>query len=242
MRALKRVPPGNPTSLQGFLDQTAWYRAIDGERRRWVASRMTERRLAPGQYLARGGEVATHAYSVLEGLLKWSLCNRDGREVTLSSLGVDAWFGHGTLLGRFPRHGDIVALRESRVSCMPQDVFDWLLQESLPFNAALLRNINHRLQWFIGSFSARTTMPVDDQVARALAGMFHPDLNPGASRALHVSQEELASLTGFSRQRCNRALARLRAAGVIATEYGAITVLDTARLRAIGTNGWPDVG
>jgi predicted transcriptional regulator len=53
-----------------------------------------------------------------------------------------------------------------------------------------------------------------------------------------VSQEEIANLSGFSRQRCSKTLVTLREAGIISTSYGRIRVLDLEKLRSIAENGF----
>ena len=87
------------------------------------------------------------------------------------------------------------------------------------------------MHWFLGNFTAHHLLDTDSQVARALAGLFHPFLYPGADTHLQISQEEVANLTGVSRQRCNAALKRLQEAAIVEIEYGGITVLDLPRLR-----------
>ena len=46
-----------------------------------------------------------------------------------------------------------------------------------------------------------------------------------------MSQEEIANLSGVSRQRCNAALKRLEADGVLQIGYGGITVVNLEALR-----------
>ena len=68
-------------------------------------------------------------------------------------------------------------------------------------------------------------------LALALVGLFHEWLHPGSDPHLEVSQEEIANLSGLSRQRCNAALRRLASAGLLRIEYGGITVTDLDGLR-----------
>jgi len=51
-------------------------------------------------------------------------------------------------------------------------------------------------------------------------------------RHLHISQEEIANLSGVSRQRCNSVLNWLKEAGYVRIEYGGITMLDLDGLRS----------
>jgi CRP-like cAMP-binding protein len=83
----------------------------------------------------------------------------------------------------------------------------------------------------MGNYAAHRLLDADSQVARALAGLFHPWLYPGSELHLQTSQEEIANLSGVSRQRCNAALNRLKEAGFLRIEYGGITVIDLEGLR-----------
>jgi CRP/FNR family transcriptional regulator, cyclic AMP receptor protein len=55
----------------------------------------------------------------------------------------------------------------------------------------------------------------------------------GAGISLKVSQNDLAAMVSVSRQTINRELARLTRQGVISVEYGRLTILDPASLRAL---------
>jgi CRP/FNR family cyclic AMP-dependent transcriptional regulator len=63
-------------------------------------------------------------------------------------------------------------------------------------------------------------------VARAVAAQLDAEAHSGTNGRLRISQEEIASLCGVSRQRCNTALVTLARAGVLQTHYGGLTVLD----------------
>lgn len=210
---------------------SAWYPALDDALRARVRDEMHEVEIPAGHALCRQGDTPRHWYGAIDGLLKWSVSHADGRSVTLGGLSTGSWFGEGTLMRGAPRSADIIALRPSRVALMPAETFDWLRAHDRSFVDFLLRQINERMQWFLGNFAAQHLLDTDSNVARALAGLFHPWLHPGSDPHLRVSQEEIANLSGLSRQRCNAALRRLAEAGVIEIEYGGIKVIDVERLR-----------
>jgi CRP-like cAMP-binding protein len=213
-------------SLEQLLEGSAWFVALEPRVRDQVRADIREQNVAIGQFLARRGETQTHWYGVLEGLLKWSSSSPDGRSVTLGGLSVGSWFGEGSLLRGTPRPADIIALRHSRIAALPLETFHWLHQTQLSFNHFLLQQMNERLHWFMGDYSAHRLLDVDHQVARALSGLFHPLFHPRGGKHLQISQEEIANLAGVSRQRCNSALTRLKEAGYIQVEYGGVTVND----------------
>ncbi|MFY3382708.1 Crp/Fnr family transcriptional regulator [Paracidovorax sp. MALMAid1276] len=225
-----RVTPRSPT-LSDLLGTSAWFPALDGSAQARVLEDLREVEVPQGGALCHRGEAPMHWYGAIEGLLKWSVTSDDGHSVTLGGLSAGSWFGEGTLLRALPRTADIIALRPSRVALLPLETFEWLHATQRSFDHFLLQQINERLHWFLGTFAAHHLMDTDSQVARALAGLFHPFLYPGADTHLQISQEEIANLTGVSRQRCNAALKRLQEGGILQIEYGGISVLDLAALR-----------
>jgi CRP-like cAMP-binding protein len=227
----RAAPPEDASSLDRLLDGSAWFPALDAPARERVRAEMQQVDVAAGAALCRMGDEPQHWYGAIDGLLKWAVTAEDGRSVTLGGLSRGSWFGEGTLLRAVPRTADIVALRPSRVALMPVETFQWLHATERAFDHFLLRQINERMHWFLGNFAAHHLLDTDSQVARALVGLFHPWLHPGSDPHLAVSQEEIANLSGLSRQRCNAALRRLAEAGLIAVGYGGITVLDLPALR-----------
>ena len=219
-----------PTAAD-LLNESAWFPLLDAAAQQRVLEDLREVAVPQGGALCRRGEVPLHWYGAIQGLLKWTVTSDDGRSVTLGGLSAGSWFGEGTLLRGVPRTADIIALRPSRVALLPVETFEWLHATERSFDHFLLRQINERMHWFLGNFTAYHLLDTDTQVARALVGLFHPFLHPGSDPHLHVSQEEIANLSGLSRQRCNAALKRLAQAQLIAIGYGGITVLDLAGLQ-----------
>ena len=228
----RSAPPTLSPTIDSLLAGSAWFPALNDAARARVRDDMREVEVAAGASLCRMGDQPLHWYGAIDGLLKWCVTGPDGRSVTLGGLSAGSWFGEGTLLRAVPRTADIVALRPSRVALMPVDTFQWLHATERAFDHFLLRQINERMHWFLGNFAAHHLLDTDTQVARALVGLFHPFLHPGSDPHLAVSQEEIANLSGLSRQRCNAALGRLAEAGLIVIGYGGITVVDVGALRA----------
>ena len=112
-------------------------------------------------------------------------------------------------------------------------MFEQLLDCSIGFNRFVMNQLNERLGQFIGAREIDRLTDPDTRVARSPCALFHPTLYPGVGSLLRITQQELGYLVGLSRQRVNRALMALQAAGVIRVEYGGVRVLQWERLR-----GW----
>jgi CRP-like cAMP-binding protein len=224
-------------SVQVLLERSVWYPQLDDSVRAHVLAQTQECSIAPGAALSLHGDMALYWYGVLEGVLKWSTTTSNGRSVTLGGLTVGSWFGEGSLLHGRPVQADIIALRHSRVALIPKDTFAWLHRTQLPFSHFLLQQLNERLHWFMGDFTAHRLYHPEALVARALLGLQHPWLHPVSVRHLEITQEEIANLAGLSRQRCNQALSRLKQAGLVRVEYGEITLLDLVLLDRMACEG-----
>lgn len=211
--------------------QTLWAQALNEEQLARVEHDMIERSVHAGAYVCRKGEPVDAWMGVIEGLLKMSSTSPEGKSVTFTGMRTGGWFGEGSMLKTEPRKYDVVALRDSRVAAMPRATFNWLLDHSIGFNRFVLMQLNERLGMFISLVEYDRMLDTDARVARCLSALFNPYLNPGASRQLQISQEEIGYLCSTSRQRTNQALQVLEKEGLLKVDYGSITILDLERLR-----------
>jgi CRP-like cAMP-binding protein len=219
------------TFLNDCLRLSIWTQALSAEQMARVEEDMIERVIPPGGYVCRKGEPADHWVGVTDGLLKLSSVSPEGKIVTFSAMPSGSWFGEGSMLKTEDRRYGVIALRASRVALMPRATFNWLLDTSIPFNRFLLTQLNERLGLFISMVEFDRMLDTDARVARCLASLFNPYLNPGIALTLQISQEEIGYLCSTSRQRANQALQVLEKAGLLRVDYGSITILDLERLR-----------
>lgn len=217
-----------------MLGKTIWAHSLDADQLARVESELVERKVTAGAYVCRKGEPVDHWIGVDEGLLKMSSMSPEGKTVTFTGLMTGGWFGEGSLLKTEARKYDVVALRDSRLGFMPRATFEWLVDNSISFNHFLLRQLNERLALFISLVEYDRMLEPDTRVARCLAALFNPYLNPASGRELQISQEEIGYLCGTSRQRANQALQLLEKAGLLKLDYGSITIINLDRLRVYG--------
>ena len=217
--------------LSDVLAQTLWAGTVTAEQRERVLRDTSERYFEAGSYVCRKGEPVDYWMGVTEGLLKMSSVSPQGKAVSFTGMLAGGWFGEGSLLKTEGRMYDVVALRDSHVAFMPRATFTWLLDNSIAFNRFLLKQLNARLGLFISLIEYDRSLDTDARVARCIASLFNPDLNPAGGAELQISQEEIGYLCSVSRQRANQALQLLERAGLIKLDYRGLTVLDLQGLR-----------
>lgn len=218
-------------SLQEMLRESLWAAALsEGELDALV--RESHERLVPlGGHAMRCGDPAEHWIGVIDGLIKMSVSQADGRHATFTGVTAGGWAGEGSLLKPGPWRYDGVAARDSRLVCVPRHVFERLVTTNLAFNHFLLSHLNARLSLFIGLVEYDRLLGPTARIARCLASLFHPHLYPRGGDFVQLSQEEIGLLSGVSRQRANEALHALERAGLLRVEFGGATVLDLNGLR-----------
>ena len=173
---------------------------------------------------------------VVNGLIKVSVGNADGRITSLIGIPAGGWIGEGSLLKNEIRRYDVFALRDSVIAKMPQSTFEWLLDNSIVFNRFLLVQLNERLGQFVGRTENDRLLDADGRVASCLSELFNPQLYPNDEYRLNITQEEIGYLARVSRQRTNQALKRLAELKIIELEYGAVCILDLEALHAFYQN------
>lgn len=220
--------------MAAFLSSCRWTESLSPDEMRRVTSEMIERKVSAGAYVCRKGEPVENWIGVMDGLVKMSNLSAEGKLTTLTGVPPGGWFGEGSLLKDKFRKYDILALRDSRIVCMPRATFERLLGSNLGFNRFLLTQLNERLGQFITLVESERLLEPDARVARSLAVLFNPVLYPGIGQQLRISQEEIGFLSGVSRQRVNQALQVLEKAGMLRVDYGSVTVLDLLGLQKFG--------
>jgi CRP/FNR family cyclic AMP-dependent transcriptional regulator len=218
-------------SLETTLRESLWAATLTPGELDRVVRESHERQVPVGGYAVRYGEPADQWIGVINGLIKMSVSQPDGKHTTFTGVTAGGWAGEGSLLKAGVWRYDGVAVRSTRIACVPRHTFERLVSTSLPFNRFLLSHLNARLSLFIGLAEFDRLLGPDARVARCLASLFDPDLYPLAGDSVQLSQEEIGLLSAVSRQRTNEALHELERAGLLRVEFAGVTVLDLAGLR-----------
>ena len=223
----RRRPPN-----AGELSSIPWLKVLQPDEQAWVSAQIVVVDALTGDRVCRIGKAPTYWFGVVQGLLKMSADNDQGDSFTYAGVSAGGWFGEGTVIKREPYRYNVQALRPSVVAGLPVDSFYRLLEQSIGFNRFVMNQLNERLGQFIAAREIDRMTNPDIRVARSLAALFNPILFPGVGEVLQITQQELAYLVGWSRQRVNMALQSLVAQGWIKVSYGGVRVLNLAALRS----------
>lgn len=227
------------STLYDTLRSSLWAGTLTEQQFERVRAETRERRVPAGGVVIRMNEPADHWVGVIDGLVKISVSLPGARASTLVGVPASGWFGEGTLLQSVVWRFDGVAMRDTRVACVPREVFEWLHRTSLPFNRFLVTHLNARLSQIIGLVCYDRLLGPQARVARCLAGLFERELYPRTGMVVNLCQKEIGLLAGVSRQRAHAALHELEREGLLRIDFGGLTVLDLAALRSYSCDREP---
>lgn len=242
-----------PAEARG-VEAGPWFAGLSPGLRQAILARAGVQRVRRGATLMRRGSVATDWVGVAGGALGLGSRARDGRVFTLDLLGPGDWYGDIALIDHHPVDLDIVAQTDSTVLLVERRDLQQLLQTQPELRAALLRLDCRRLRHMFRRIEEVQTLPLSARVAlqlqRLLRQFGHPaqpdrpagQVAPPAPRptpapppapqqiGLLLTQGDLASLLGASRQRINHALRQMQALGILGAVHGLIDVRHPGRL------------
>ncbi|MGE0765248.1 MAG: Crp/Fnr family transcriptional regulator [Hyphomicrobiaceae bacterium] len=194
-------------------------------------------RFAKGEALYRRGDAGESMIVIVAGRVKISNVTDDAREVILNFLGPGDLIGEMAALDGSQRSADATAL----------DTVAGLLFYRRDMIATLERHpeallgIVAELATKLRRTSAMIEHGVLQMSGRAARGLLRLAEQHGREAAdgmrleIKLSQKDLGSYLGLSRENTSRELSRLREAGLIRVEGGEIVIIDRAGLEAWAT-------
>jgi CRP-like cAMP-binding protein len=197
-----------------------------------LVRRRTVRR---GEPMLRAGAAGDEVVLVLSGRVKLVAYGADRREVVLGLRGAGELIGEMAALGSHRRTADAVAVDEVDAGLLDATELRTFLHDHPDAALVLIRMLVTRLGEATRDVIDLATRDSVGRVAKRLLELSHEHGRPvdgGTRIELSLSQDELASWTGATRETVSRALRLMRQLGWVATEHRTITVLDADALRA----------
>lgn len=188
-----------------------------------------------GETLMVQGGPSDCLYVLLEGRVRVTVVDGDGRELLLDLLGPGDTVGELSLIDGGPRSATVSAIEPGRALRIATPRFVRFVEAHPRAATALLRVLAGRLRESDEARLRLVSERTDKRVARRLLQLAaeHGRVDGDSVRiTAPLTQAELAAWVGASREGVSHALRDLREAGAITVDRKAITVRDLALLRA----------
>jgi len=168
------------------------------------------------------GDSSDSLYIVLEGRVKAFVADAAGHEVVLSTMGPGEYFGE-MALDRRPRSASIMTLVSSRFLIVPGDEFRGFLASHPAFALSLVEKLIYKVRALTESVKSLAFMDVYGRVARLLLELAE-DRDGRLVIGERLTQQDIASRVGASREMVSRILKDLSVCGVITQSRAGIVL------------------
>jgi len=197
-----------------------------------IAALAAQRAYRRGEIVFSAGDAGDALFGVVSGRIRISAGHADGREIFLNIMEPGDTFGEIALLDGGTRTATATAIEPSELVSLRRESLFGLLEKEPKAALELLRLCGERLRWTSGLLEDAAFLDAPARLAKRLLSLseLHGEAVEGG-RKVRISQEEVASFLGVSRQMVNEQLQEWKSKGWVALGRGTVTVLDAAALR-----------
>jgi len=200
-----------------------------------LAGRLRRRSYRRGTMIFHKDQPGDGLHVIESGRVRFFLPAEGGAELTIDVAGAGEVFGELALLDGQPRSASAEALEETVTHVLGREEFQAALAASAELAGALIGLLSTRLRHVTDYAESLAFLDVHARVARALlelAGRYgHRGDGGRITIDLDLTQTELATMVGATRERVNRALAAFREQALVELHGRQIVLRDPDRLR-----------
>jgi len=214
----------NPLALLKQIPLFGTFQPADHEQ---LAGLLRRRNLKKGDVLFRKGDEGTALYIIIKGRMKITVPSKLGDEITLAILSRGDFFGEMALLDSLPRSADATAVEETLLYVLNRSDFLSFLIHNENAVRSILYALSSRLRKTDDFLTDVCFLNISARLARRLLEMAESLLQEnshGSSMELKLTQSDLASLLGTTRETINRELKILRDRGIVSTSRNLIII------------------
>jgi len=202
-----------------------------------AVARAVLRRIPRGEFILHQGAPSTGVFMIAAGRVRVSLVAEDGKEITLGVLGPGEALGEMSLLDGEGCSASASAQEECVLLVIERAQFGRVLRDNPDFCLRLLAMLSGRLRQ---SNTARLDMARFDlptrlgRVLLRLARDYGDKCAAGTRIALRLSQKDISSLVGASREKVNKQLRRWEQDGILGRDGGWMVIVRSEALAQLG--------
>lgn len=230
--------------VSAFLRKGAWFGALAAGFQDLILDRSDVRSYRKGQVVSRQGDPPLGLSALLEGRI-WMVQHVGTDAENLVHVAAPGfWFGELAVLTGHPAVLTFLARTPVRTLLLPRAVFDEIAAANPAFYKAVAHLAFHRYAITLRHVAEAHRLTAEGKLRAVLADRAEMQCwdDPAEGPVdLNLSQDELARLTGLSRQTLNPLLQHLQERRLLEVGYCRIRVLDSRALRT-GKERGPETG
>lgn len=223
-----------PSGVEHFLASQALFADLEPAHRERVGACLQKRTYGAGITLYHQDMPSMMLYMLGEGSVRIYTIGRTGQEFTLNVLGAGDIFGELSVLDSKPHSATSVTLQPTTVWLLNRADLMTFLEEMPPLYRNLTLILAGRIRANNQLLEAMTFQDVLGRLALQLlilAGRYGSQIKGGVEIGVPLTQGDLATMVGATRESINKSFGILRSRDLIRAEGVSIVVTNTDGLR-----------
>ena len=223
-----------PKGVENFLQGLTLFARLDREGLEQIAAHVHRRSFAPGVTLFHQDMPGSILYIIEQGYVRVFSIGRTGQELTLNICGPGEIFGELSILDNQYHSATAITLAQTVVLLLAKTELDLFMERYPQIERAMIQLLVARLRTTTRHAEAMTFQDVQGRLACEILnlGEKHGQLHSNAIKVdIPLTQGDLATMVGASRESVNKALSALRAQNLVDIDSSSLTVLNPSGLR-----------
>ncbi len=223
-------------NMRDFLKETVLFSSLNDMILQRICQDVIERHYAQGEIVFHQGDPGHTLYLVKSGQVRIFINGLDGTETSVILLGRPGdIFGELAVIDGLPRSATAIAMEPTILYTMNREAFRDHMRHYPQLALNFMQELSSKVRHNTRQIDTLTSLPVPQRLARKLMELAqdYGRVEPaGVSINTTLTQTQLASLIGATRESTNKALRDFRQRDWIVLKNGRIIILDPAALRA----------
>jgi CRP/FNR family cyclic AMP-dependent transcriptional regulator len=228
--------PSAPPEAQEFLSGLSLFADLEAEQLEQVAKRVHRRTFALGITLFHQDMPGMMLYMIESGNVRVVSIGRTGQELTLNVLGPGEIFGELSILDSRLRSATAITLSPTVVWLLSQADLREFMSKYPPVNQAMIQILVERVRTVARRLEAMTFQDVLGRLAYELLSLADRSGQPserGIEISIPLTQVDLATMVGATRESVNKAVSILRSKELIDIDGMCWFIKDSQGVRQI---------
>lgn len=222
---------------RAMLARTQLFQSLRPEDLEAVLERVVIRRATRGEVLLRRGDPNSGMMMIASGRVRISVVSEDGKEATLSVLGPNEVLGEMSMLDGEDCSADATAQEDCVLLVIERNQFLRLLRANPDLCLHLMAMLTRRLRRANEKLEDMALLDLPTRLGRLLtrlAGEYGVKVRTGTRIEVRLSQKDLSTLVGASREKVNKQLRQWEEDGVLGKDSGRMVIINAEALPLSG--------
>ncbi len=217
------------------LDRVPLFSELDATSLQQIVQVMKKRTFRAGEVIFHREDEGKVLFVIRDGRVRIRLTSAEGQEVALAVFGPGDSFGEMAILDGMPRSADAIALDKVEVWSLTREDFISVVRSHPDISVEVMKTLSKRIRQANQMVEDLIFLDVYGRVAKKLLELSEeygvPAGEGGVKIDLRLTQQELASMVGASRESVNKVMGYFADKSYISTDKHKITILRLAELR-----------